>query len=157
MIALAQRAAVPVNVSLSCVFGCPMEGEVPQETVLFRPRDIGGVWPMVRHYFLSGPKPLSTGQYNPLQKLAYTSTLAFGLTSVLTGLVMFKAAQFSTLGWWFGGYHNARLIHFLSMCGLLAFIPGHLIMVAVHGWDNFMSMVTGWKRRPDYSRQRSRA
>lgn len=121
-------------------------------TVLFRPRDISGVWPMVRHYFLFGPKPLSTGPYNPLQKLAYTSTLVFGLTSVLTGLVMFKATQFSTLGWWFGGYHSARLIHFLSMCGLLAFIPGHLIMVALHGWDNFMSMVTGWKRRPDYHR-----
>jgi len=121
-------------------------------TVLFRPRDISGVWPMVRHYFLFGPKPLSTGPYNPLQKLAYTTTLAFGLTSLLTGLVMFKAAQFSTLGWWFGGYHSARLIHFLSMCGLLAFIPGHLIMVALHGWDNFMSMITGWKRRPDYHR-----
>jgi hydroxymethylglutaryl-CoA lyase len=25
---------VPVNVSLSCVFGCPMEGEVPVETVM---------------------------------------------------------------------------------------------------------------------------
>jgi thiosulfate reductase cytochrome b subunit len=119
-------------------------------TVRFRPRDISGVWPMARHYFLFGPKPPSTGQYNPLQKLAYTSALAFGLLSVLTGLVMFKAAQFSTLGRMFGGYRNARLIHFLSMCGLLAFIPGHLIMVALHGWDNFMSMVTGWKRRPDY-------
>jgi len=34
VIALAQRVAVPVNVSLSCVFGCPMEGEVPQDIVL---------------------------------------------------------------------------------------------------------------------------
>ncbi|VTU34151.1 hydroxymethylglutaryl-CoA lyase [Variovorax sp. PBL-E5] len=33
VIALARRAAVPVNVSLSCVFGCPMEGEVPQDGV----------------------------------------------------------------------------------------------------------------------------
>jgi len=120
-------------------------------TVLIRPRDLAGVWPMARHYFLFGPKPPSTGQYNPLQKLAYTSALAFGLLSVLTGLVMFKAAQLSALGWFFGGYHNVRLIHFLSMCGLLAFIPGHLIMVVLHGWDNFASMITGWKRRPDYS------
>ena len=37
------------------------------------------------------------------------------------------------------------------MCGLLAFIPGHLIMVAMHGWDNFRSMVTGWKHHPEYS------
>jgi hydroxymethylglutaryl-CoA lyase len=34
VIALARQAAVPVNVSLSCVFGCPMEGEVPLAGVL---------------------------------------------------------------------------------------------------------------------------
>lgn len=34
VIALAKQAGVPVNVSLSCVFGCPMEGEVPLATVL---------------------------------------------------------------------------------------------------------------------------
>lgn len=34
VIALAKQAAVPVNVSLSCVFGCPMEGEVPVNGVL---------------------------------------------------------------------------------------------------------------------------
>lgn len=33
VIALAKQARVPVNVSLSCVFGCPMEGDVPLETV----------------------------------------------------------------------------------------------------------------------------
>jgi len=32
--ALSLAAKVPVNISLSCVFGCPMEGEVPQSTVL---------------------------------------------------------------------------------------------------------------------------
>ena len=34
VIALARQARVPVNVSLSCVFGCPMEGEVPLDGVL---------------------------------------------------------------------------------------------------------------------------
>ncbi|WP_341886855.1 hydroxymethylglutaryl-CoA lyase [Variovorax sp. YR752] len=33
VIALAKQATVPVNVSLSCVFGCPMEGDVPLATV----------------------------------------------------------------------------------------------------------------------------
>ncbi|PIF78302.1 hydroxymethylglutaryl-CoA lyase [Variovorax sp. 54] len=33
VIALAKQARVPVNVSLSCVFGCPMEGDVPLEAV----------------------------------------------------------------------------------------------------------------------------
>jgi len=32
--ALAGAAGVPVNVSLSCAFGCPMEGDVPEATVL---------------------------------------------------------------------------------------------------------------------------
>ena len=33
VIALAKKAGVPVNVSLSCVFGCPMEGDVPLAAV----------------------------------------------------------------------------------------------------------------------------
>ena len=38
----------------------------------------------------------------------------------------------------------------LAMCALLAFIAGHLVMVAIHGWDNFRSMLIGWKMRPEY-------
>ena len=64
-------------------------------TVLFKPKDIPRVWPMVRHYFLFGPKPPVTDQYNPLQKLAYTSTVGFGVLSFLTGLVLYKPLQFS--------------------------------------------------------------
>jgi len=32
--ALARQAALNVNISLSCSFGCPMEGDVPEDTVL---------------------------------------------------------------------------------------------------------------------------
>jgi Ni/Fe-hydrogenase b-type cytochrome subunit len=119
-------------------------------TVLFTPRDLPGVWPMVRHYFFFGPKPTTTGAYNPLQKLAYTTAVLLGALSLLTGMVMYKPAQLSALGWLFGGYHGARLVHFLAMCGIVAFIPGHVVMVALHGWDNFTSMLTGWKRHPEY-------
>lgn len=119
-------------------------------TMLFTPRDLPGVWPMARHYFLFGPKPPATGQYNPLQKLAYTSTIGFGVLSLLTGIVLYKPAQFSWLAFLFGGYHLARIWHFVAMCGFLAFIPGHLIMVLLHGWANFYSMLSGWKREPEY-------
>ena len=118
--------------------------------LLFVPRDIPGVWPMAKHYFLFAKKPQLTQQYNPLQKLAYTSTIFFGIVSVLSGLVVFNPVQFSWLGALMGGFHYARLWHFLAMCGFLAFIPGHLIMVAIHGWNNFMAMLTGWKRDPEY-------
>jgi Ni/Fe-hydrogenase b-type cytochrome subunit len=120
------------------------------KTVLFVPRDVPGVWPMARHYFLFGPKPAVTSQYNPLQKLAYTSTVFFGVASVLTGVVIYKPVQFSWLAWLMGGFHLARVWHFAAMCGFLAFIPGHLIMVALHGWNNFFSMLSGWKKDPEY-------
>jgi Ni/Fe-hydrogenase b-type cytochrome subunit len=120
------------------------------KTALFMPRDIKGVWPMVRHYFLFGPQPPLTEQYNPLQKLAYTSAVAFGVLATLTGIVLYKPAQFSEIAWIFGGYHMARVWHFVALCGFLAFIPGHLLMVALHGWNNFYSMLGGWKRNPEY-------
>ncbi len=119
-------------------------------TVLFVPGDVPGVWPMVRHYFLFGPKPPMTAQYNALQKLAYTTALLLGGLLMWTGAVMYKPAQLSFLGAPLGGFHNARVVHFVAMCGLVAFVPGHLIMVALHGWDNFRSMFTGWKRHPGY-------
>lgn len=120
------------------------------KTVLFTPKDIPGVWPMVRHYFLFGPNPPATGQYNALQKLAYTVTVLLGVASVLTGAVIYKPVQFSALAWLMGGFHLARVWHFAAMCGFLAFLPGHLLMVALHGWNNFYSMLAGWKKNPEY-------
>ncbi len=29
-------------------------------------------------------------------------------------------------------------------------ILNHLVMVALHGWQNFVSMLTGWKKDPEY-------
>lgn len=120
------------------------------KTVLFRPRDIPGVWPMVRHYFLFGPDPPQTEAYNPLQKLAYTTAILCGALSLITGMVIYKPTQLSGLAWLMGGFHWARVWHFAAMCGFLAFIPGHLVMVALHGWNNFRSMLSGWKREPEY-------
>jgi len=117
---------------------------------LFLPRDVSGVWPMARHYFLFGPKPPQTEPYNPLQKLAYTSTIACGAAAVVTGWMLYKPVQFDGLVRLCGGFGWVRCWHFAAMCGFLAFIPGHLVMVACHGWNNFRSMVTGWKRDPEY-------
>ena len=40
----------------------------------------------------------------------------------------------------------ARIWHFLVMVAFLTFIGGHLVMVLLHGWNNFVSMVSGWKK-----------
>jgi thiosulfate reductase cytochrome b subunit len=118
--------------------------------VLFTWRDWRGVWPMARHYFFFGPKPPQREAYNPLQKQAYTAVVILGVLSVLTGLVIWKPVQFSELAWLMGGFHWARLWHFLIMVAIGLFIAGHLIMVAIHGWQNFVSMFTGWKKGPEY-------
>ena len=136
---------------LGMLYGVSQVASGHYRTVLFTRHDLPGVWPMARHYFFRGPMPAPTGQYNPLQKLAYTTTLIFGSLSILSGAVMYKPAQLSALAWIFGGFQGARVVHFVAMCGLLAFVPGHLVMVAIHGWDNFRSMVTGWKHHPEYS------
>ena len=125
-------------------------------TVLFTPRDLPGVWPMVRHYFFFGPKPTATGAIQSAAEARVHDRDPPRRTLAADGMVMYKPVQLSALGWLFGGYHGARLMHFLAMCGIFAFIPGHLVMVALHGWDNFASMVTGWKRHPDYVTQDDR-
>jgi Ni/Fe-hydrogenase b-type cytochrome subunit len=118
--------------------------------VLFVPRDIPGVWPMVKHYFFFGPKPPAREAYNPLQKQAYTMAIVLGVLSVLTGFAVWKPIQFSWLAWMMGGFHYARIWHFCIMWAILFFVLGHLVMVVLHGWNNFVSMLTGWKKDPDY-------
>jgi thiosulfate reductase cytochrome b subunit len=105
---------------------------------------------MARHYFFFGKKPPLNEAYNPLQKQAYTSAIILGALSVITGLVIWKPIQFSWLAWMMGGFHWARLWHFLIMWALLAFLFGYLVMVALHGWNNCVSMLTGWKKNPEY-------
>ena len=118
--------------------------------VLFVPRDTPGVWPVVRHYFLRSSKPPLKEAYNHLQKCAYTVAIGLGVLSVLTGFAVWKPVQLSWLARIMGGFHWARLWHFLIMWALLAFVFGHLIMVILHGWNNFLSMLTGWKKDPEY-------
>ena len=113
-------------------------------------KDLPGVWPMIRHYFFFGRKPAQTEVYNPLQKMAYTSAIVLGLLSILTGIVLYNPAQFSLFASLMGGFHLARRWHFCVLCALLFFVLGHLIMVILHGWNNFASMLTGWKRNPEY-------
>jgi Ni/Fe-hydrogenase b-type cytochrome subunit len=118
--------------------------------VLFVPKDIRGLWPMVRYYFFFGRKPPVIAAYNSLQKQAYTAAIGLGVLSVLTGLAIWKPVQFSWLAWMMGGFHYARIWHFLVMWAIMFFVFGHLVMVVLHGWNNFVSMLTGWKKNPEY-------
>lgn len=87
------------------------------------------------------------GKYNAAQRLTYTAVLAMGVLIIVTGFAMYKPTQLSWLTAVFGGYKGARLIHFLTTMGFVAFFLLHLVQVGRAGWSNFASMITGYEKR----------
>ena len=83
------------------------------------------------------------GKYNDAQRIAYTSVIAMGAGSVITGLAIYKPLQLSWLTSLLGGYEWARWEHFWLMILFVSFFAVHIIQVALAGWSNFRSMVTG--------------
>jgi thiosulfate reductase cytochrome b subunit len=117
-----------------------------RQTTLFRGKDATGVMPMIQYYLGIRREHPPAGKYNPLQKLAYTSIPLAGLGSVLTGMSLYWPVQFGAIARLFGGYDTARVLHFVCTALFVFFFAGHILMVIIAGWSNFLSMITGWKR-----------
>ena len=73
----------------------------------------------------------SLSEYNTVQKLAYLFVIVDIILLVLSGLVVWKSVQFPHLRELMAGYDNARIVHFLAMFGLVAFVAVHVVMVAL--------------------------
>ncbi|MBV8070243.1 MAG: cytochrome b/b6 domain-containing protein [Acidobacteriaceae bacterium] len=84
-------------------------------------------------------------KYNAAQQIAYTGIVLMGIASVLTGFAIYKPVQLNWLTALMGGYPMARLIHFVLTLGYVVFFIVHVVQVALAGWNNFRSMVTGWE------------
>ena len=80
--------------------------------VVLRFDEVPGVWPMVRHYVGLGAEPTLREAYNPLQKLAYSSTLFLGALAVATGVLLAKPVQCAPIVDALGGYAAIRMYHF---------------------------------------------
>ncbi|MEK6816365.1 MAG: cytochrome b/b6 domain-containing protein [Nanoarchaeota archaeon] len=119
-----------------------------RRTTLFRKFDVTGVLAMILYYLRIRKEHPPQGKYNALQKLAYTTVPLLGLGGILTGIAIYWPVQFSGIASFFGGYETARLYHFIFMSLLVIFTAGHLVMVSIAGWDNFLSMITGWRKLP---------
>jgi len=115
-------------------------------TTIFRRADFSGIVPMIQYYLRIRKQHPPTKKYNALQKLAYTLIAFVAIGSLLSGIAIYWPAQFSRIAWMFGGYDVARYWHFVFMAVLVLFFFGHLVMVAITGWWNFVSIITGWKR-----------
>jgi Ni/Fe-hydrogenase b-type cytochrome subunit len=103
---------------------------------------------MISYYLHLRKTSPQQGEYNPLQKMAYTSVFV-----ILTPLVLLSGMAMSpqldvAFNWLpasFGGRQSARAIHFILSFGFLSFTFGHVFMVLTQGFfNNMRSMTTGW-------------
>lgn len=93
-------------------------------------------------------KPIPREKYNGAQRFAYTGITVMGLFALLSGLAIYKPTQAAWLTGLFGGYTNARFVHFWLMVGFVLFFVVHVLQVARAGWNNFRAMVTGYELVP---------
>lgn len=84
-------------------------------------------------------------KYNAAQRISYTAIIIMGFGSLITGLAIYKPVQFNTLTWLCGGYHAARIEHFVLTIGYVLFFLVHVIQVILAGWGNFQSVITGFE------------
>jgi thiosulfate reductase cytochrome b subunit len=84
-------------------------------------------------------------KYNAAQRIAYTAIILMGVGSVITGLAIYKPAQFYYLVWLCGGYHFARILHFALTLGYVFFFVIHVVQVILAGWKNFSPVISGFE------------
>ncbi|HTH96899.1 MAG TPA: cytochrome b/b6 domain-containing protein [Stellaceae bacterium] len=86
-------------------------------------------------------------KYNAVQKLLYLGVLCILALVVISGLAIWKPVQF----WWLtnllGGFQGARLVHFLCMSAIVAFVVIH-VSLAILVPSTIKAMITGKARVP---------
>jgi len=102
---------------------------------------------MIAYYLRLKKHSPQEGEYNPLQKMAYTSVFVI-LTPLVLLSGMAMSPQLNVAFHWlpamFGGRQSARAIHFVLAFGFLCFTFGHVFMVLTQGFiNNMRSMITG--------------
>lgn len=84
-------------------------------------------------------------KYNGAQRIAYTTVIAMGAGSLITGLAIYKPTQAHYLTTLLGGYEWARWEHFWLTMGFCVFFVVHVLQVVFAGWNSFRSMVSGYE------------
>jgi thiosulfate reductase cytochrome b subunit len=87
-------------------------------------------------------------KYNGAQRIAYSSVILMGVGMVVTGFAIWKPTSAHWLTSLLGGYEMARWLHFWLTMAFLGFFVVHVAQVALAGWNNFRSMVSGFEVQP---------
>ncbi len=80
--------------------------------------------------------------YNAVQKTLYLGVILVGILIVITGLCLWKPVQFSEISGLFGSFQTIRLIHFLCMSAIVAFVAVH-VALALLVPQSLVAMLTG--------------
>jgi thiosulfate reductase cytochrome b subunit len=80
--------------------------------------------------------------YNAVQKILYLGVMLVGILIVISGLALWKPVQFSELSGLFYNFQTIRLVHFLCMSAIAAFLVVH-ISLALLVPQSLVAMVTG--------------
>jgi len=97
----------------------------------FLPITAAAVWHDVQDALRGRLSHADPRHYNGLQRVAYLTAIVDLVLLVLSGLVLWKSVQFPLLRELMGGYEGARRVHFFAMATLVAFVLGHVLMVAL--------------------------
>jgi len=80
--------------------------------------------------------------YNAVQKTLYLGVILIGILIVITGLCLWKPVQFSELASLFPNFQTIRLIHFLCMSAIVAFVLVH-VTLALLVPQSLLAMLSG--------------
>ncbi len=93
--------------------------------------------------------------YNAVQKVLYLGVMLVGVLIVISGLALWKPIQFSELAGLFGSFQTIRLVHFLCMSAIVAFILVH-VSLALLVPQSLVAMLTGGPVVDDGKRRAAR-
>ena len=80
--------------------------------------------------------------YNAVQKTLYLGVILIGTVIVITGLCLWKPVQFSEVADLFGNFQTIRVIHFVCMSAIVAFVAVH-VTLALLVPRSLVAMITG--------------
>jgi thiosulfate reductase cytochrome b subunit len=82
------------------------------------------------------------GEYNAVQRAFYWGVMFAISMMFLSGLAIWKPVQLGWLTWLFGGFPAARVVHFLFMSAIVAFMAVHVMLVILVP-KTFVAMTLG--------------
>ena len=101
---------------------------------------------------LKGKLPHSISTYNAVQKAAYIGVLLAIVLTIVSGLTVWKPVQLQEIATLLGGYEGARIVHFLGMAAICAFIVLHLTLVLLVP-STLIPMIVGWGRKTAHDQE----